>query len=137
MVYSEDFEQEKALPEARIYKRNIMEILFSMLDHFRHYRLGGKSYKKELSDACNDLLFLYEIMEPKIIRTSEKKGKERFKELTEVGKYVTSVEVMIKLPRSKIMKFKSLMVDFIEELGITKIEITEVDPRKAVLEGMF
>lgn len=131
------YEEERAFPEARLYKQTLLEIMSNMLYNFKQYRLGGKKASSWLVSGCSEMLSMYDYLEPKILKVSKKN--EEYKELLKLSRYITSVDYFINnTPLIDIMKYKSLIVSFIERIGITKIEqIQEVDPTKAVLDGLF
>jgi len=121
------FEDEKeALGEPRLVKRIIIKrdlIMQTRLEKYRAELPNGLLLKKRKQSFCNSLLNLYEMLRPKLpyyIARSDK-----FKELTNLDNYLADSIGLANLEIKELIVWKILLEEFIEFIGITKIEIVK------------
>lgn len=121
--------EEEALPEPRLVKRIIIKrllILNNRLDSYRNELPFGSLILDKKKLFCNSLLTLYETLRPKLKDKWNKSTYKTFKKLEDLDKYCFDSFKMVEEEKLKdLVKFKLLLEDFIECIGITKIEVSK------------
>lgn len=120
--------EEEALPEPRLVKRIIIKkdlILNNKLDDYRTELPFGLLLKEKKKLFCNALLSLFETLRPKLKVKWNKTTYAKFKKLEKLEKFSFDSYKMVEKKMEDLIKFKTLLEEFIEKIGITKIEVSK------------
>jgi len=118
-----EYEKEEALPSPKVTKSIIMKrevITENKLYKYRSELPHGVLLKEKKRQFCNALLSLYSTLRPKLKRHKEKEWNELIKSY---DKYVFDFSSFCSLNMEELVSFRFKLSEFIEKIGITKIEI--------------
>lgn len=118
--------EEEAFPEPRLVKRIIIKrdlILNNRLEDYRNELPFGSLCDEKKKLFCNSLLSLFEVLLPKLKDKWNKVTYKKFKTLENLEKYSFDSYSMVKREMKDLIKYKQLLEEFIEVIGITKIEV--------------
>lgn len=138
----ENYEKAEAFPEYRLVKREIITDFYDACDLQEKYMQGSRFADAILREFASKLEIIFIKLRSNIkaycIKVSKKDKENIYKKLFELNKYQTNVDSLIsEKSLSEIFTYFEILSDFIYEVGISKIEAnTEIDPSRAVLEGM-
>lgn len=119
---------EEAFPEPRLVKVNIIKqitLLSSRLDDLRNELPYGilKIEKKKL--FCNALMGLFELLLPKLSRKWYVKKYKKYRKTRELEEFQSNSFKLTEKDMRELINYKTLLVDFVEQIGITKIEVAK------------
>lgn len=127
-----------AIPAWQRVKDKILDKLYNcndILEEYHSYSTDSSYGEWKSADAfyrfISAVIGLYILMKVKIQYQDD-----RFKALNKMDKYVGKFNKDGLKKKVEWINYYNLLVELIEESGVTKIEITQSDPENAILEGV-